>query len=104
MEIVTIFLAVICVGAIVLQLFLSKGKNRILYFILPAINFAASLLMQLNIYVHRVPDAPNAPFYELFMFLAQNAGTVLLLIVHFIVSRWKKKQNELRQMNIQDIN
>ena len=42
MEIVTVFLAVIFIGAIVLQVFLSRAKARMLHYLLPAINFAAS--------------------------------------------------------------
>lgn len=103
MEIVGIFLVVLLIGAVVLQILFSKGKSRMVPFLLPALNFLASLLMQLNIYVNRAEHVPNPPNYELFMFLGQNVITAVLLIVHFIVSRWKKRQNELRRMHIQDL-
>jgi len=102
MALVPILGSVILICGVIIQILLSKSKKRYFGYILPALNFAGSLMMQLTIYVNRVADVPNPPYYELQMFLGQNAITVLLLIIHFMILKWKKKQAELKKMNIQD--
>ena len=102
MELMLIFVALAGIGSMALQVFFSLGKRRLLYFLLPALNFIASLAMQVNLYVHHVPGAQPA-YYELFMFLGQNALTAVLLLVHFAVRWWKRRKDGINRMNARDI-
>lgn len=103
MEFVYFFIAAVLILSVLIQYFLSKSSKKYYSYILPILNFMGSLLMQVNIYIHRVPDAPEPPSYYLYMFIAQNILTIILLAVGFITRKRMQKKSELDRMNIQDL-
>lgn len=72
--------------ALCLQVILSKRKHPAAGYILPVINFVITLLMQ-----------------SLFFFFIQNISTIIMLLIRFVIQKKRKRDLELKKMNIQDI-
>jgi len=98
-----IFALVFCVGATMLQIFLSKKESKILGLILPFITFLYSLLSVLNV---AVTDAMTA--WDVFSliaasFILTNIPTIVLLAIYFACKEKMKRKKQLEKMNIQDL-
>jgi len=94
---------VLLVGAIFLQIFLSKKKSKWFGLILPTVTFLYSLLMILNI-----ADFEGMRGGEIFMliastFLISNIPTIVLLGIYFGCREKMKLRSQLDKMNIQDL-
>lgn len=94
---------VLLVGAIFLQIFLSKKKSKWFGLILPTVTFLYSLLMILNI-----ADFEGMRGGKIFMliastFLISNIPTIVLLGIYFGCREKMKLRSQLDKMNIQDL-
>ena len=94
---------VLLVGAIFLQIFLSKKKSKWFGLILPTVTFLYSLLMILNI-----ADFEGMRGGEIFMliastFLISNIPTIVFLGIYFGCREKMKLRSQLDKMNIQDL-
>lgn len=93
-----IFLLILVVGGILLQIFLSKRKNKWLGLILPLLCLLFSIIPVLN-----VPMTGSAVFQVIIVLLLYNIPTAILLIVYFACRESIKKNSQLEKMNIQDL-
>lgn len=125
-----LFLLIFVVGAIFLQIFLSRRKSKWFGLILPTICLLFSLIAVLNVPVytsgeltmqqiapdgtvveesvieqHKQPIVGNgtAIFQMLVVFLLYNIPTAILLTVYFACRENIKKRSQLEKMNIQDL-
>ncbi|MEG1547346.1 MAG: hypothetical protein RR232_08500 [Clostridia bacterium] len=99
-----IIILIICVGGVLLQIFLSKKENKILGLILPLITFLFSLL---SIFSVAVMDSMSA--WDVFSmiagsFIVTNIPTIILLAIYFACKEKIRRKKQLDKMNIQDLN
>lgn len=100
---ILVVLAVMIIGMIWLQIFLSKKENKWFGLILPLTTFAYSLLMVFSIYV-----TDSMTNWEVFGIIAStlfiaNIPTIILLGVYFGCREKIKRKKALEKMNIQDL-
>lgn len=89
------------VGAIVLEIYLSKKESKWLGLILPVIYFALSLVFVLiNMSVTGMGGLNPR---MLLVILLANAPTVGLLIIYFVCRSKFGQKKQLEKMNIQDL-
>ncbi|MHC1721674.1 MAG: hypothetical protein AB9836_00570 [Aminipila sp.] len=98
-----VVLLVILVGAVFLQIFLSRRKNKWLGLVLPMICLVYSLLMVLGIATYA--GMSTGEIFTLFAtsFLLANIPTVILLVIYFACREKFKPDKEMEKMNIQDL-
>lgn len=125
-SIILIFIPLaIIVGAVFLQIFLSKRRNKWLGLILPAISFIISLLIIFNMaaystyqttesvvqddgqIVERIVEEGNSKIFGfspvMYVFLLANIPTLVLLGIYFACRERNKRNKEIDKMNIQDL-
>lgn len=124
------FLLIFVVGGILLQIFLSKRKNKWLGLILPLLCLLFSIIPVLSVPMytsgeltmqqlapdgtvieeniieqHQQPivNSGSAIFQVIIIFLLYNIPTAILLVVYFACRESIKKNSQLEKMNIQDL-
>ena len=97
-----VFLAFI-VGAIFLQIYLSKKQNKWYGLILPIISLLFSLIWPLNMIAPVGGITISFIFQMLLVFLLANIPTVILVVIYFACRENIKRKNRLDKMNIQDL-
>ena len=126
---ILIFTLAICIGAVALQLYLSKQRNWWPGLILPALTFAVSLMVivGMGVYVvsseavvsefvngqwimneHGISDTnhqsiPGAIVGTLYMFLIFNVPTVVLLVTYKVVKVKQYRLRDVEMMSLQDL-
>ncbi len=96
---VILFLPVI----IVLQIFLSKRRNRWLGLLLPAISLLSSIMMVLNMVAYPNESLARILTRVTMVFLLSNIPTAVLIAIYYACREKLKKNKELDRMNIQDL-
>jgi len=91
------------VGAIFLQIFLSKKKNKWFGLILPAITFLYSLLMVFNIAILEGMNGGEVFMLIASTFLISSIPTIVLLGIYLGCREKMKIRSQLDKMNIQDL-
>lgn len=91
------------VGAIFLQIFLSKKKSKWFGLILPTITFLYSLLMIFNIAVFEGMTGGEIFMLIASTFLISNIPTIIFLGIYFGCREKMKLRSQLDKMNIQDL-
>jgi len=91
------------VGPILLQIFLSKSKNKWLGLILPAINFLLSIIAVLGMAFFEKPSIAQIIMQATMLFLAWNIPTAILIAIYYLCREKFKKKKEIDKMNIQDL-
>ena len=94
-----IVLAVVVVGLIALEIFLSKTESKWPGLILPIIFLVISLLNVFGIMIGPPMDTATLVVTCLYGFGIFNIPTVILLIIYAVRRRKRKKQRELEKMN-----
>ena len=97
----TITMLLILVGICVVQIFLSRRQSRWPGLILPALTFAYSLLMVLNIAA--VGGAGQIVAVVLSVLLLCNIPTAVLLIIYALCRGRERTRKELDKMKSQDL-
>lgn len=95
-----IFLA----GIIILQIFLSKRKNRWIGLVLPAINVIFSIIAVLGMAFYGNKSIYQVIIQAVAVFFLWNIPTFILIAIYFACREKLKKNKEIEKMNIQDLN
>lgn len=118
-----IFLLLFIIGAIYLQVVLSKKQSKWLGLILPALSFIYSLIAVISQFFYSQPRSSttnssgevlydtatqSTPFSELVgmglsVFLSANIPTVLFLLIYFASRRQFSRKQQLARMTLQDL-
>ncbi len=112
-----IILAVVFIGMIVLQVFLSMAKNKWLGLILPGITLLLSLIVVVGLTSYTAVNSASswisigettfwqAAVQAVVTFLLYNIPTAVLLVIYAAGREGvkRKKNKELERMNIQDL-
>lgn len=85
----TLIVLVILVGAILLQIYLSKSENKWLGLILPLITLGYSILAVLNIIAFT--SVTSTVFTAIYVFAIFNISTVILLAIYAGCREKRKK-------------
>lgn len=123
----TLVLLILLIGIVLLQIFLSKKRNKWLGLILPVICLMFSILAALSVVSYtntsvsyqtidesgnvinqgesKVSSAeiPDAALHTIIIFVMYNIPTVILLGIYIGCREKQKKNQELEKMNIQDL-
>ena len=94
---------VLCVGAVFLQVYLSKRENRFLGLLLPAATLLYAVLMVLNLSMSSELDGWMQAGLVIRAFLVANIPTLVLLAIYWIARENAKRNKQLEKMNIQDL-
>lgn len=100
--IIFLFFLIIFVGAIAIQVFLSKRESKFLGLILPIISVLNSLIIVLNI----AGDAMTKTQILIALvsaFLIGNIPTIILMAIYFGVREKMKIESELDKTRIKDL-
>ena len=89
------------VGAILLQIFLSRRQSRWPGLILPALTLLYSLVMVLN--VANTGDLASALLAMGITFLLGNIPTLILLVIYADCREKYRKKKQMEKMDIQDL-
>lgn len=98
-----VLLLVLLVGAILLQIYLSKRESKWPGLILPALCFLYGLLYPLNM---TAPDKGISVSFVLQMiavWLLGNIPTIVLLAIYFVCREKGRRGRQLDKMNIHDL-
>lgn len=115
----------VCVGAVFLQIYLSKARSRLPGLILPLVTFGLSVLVILSVAVFAhvggssgimengvviersavevVGDPVSTVVSLTFVFLGCNIPTGILLAIYFAIRSNRKKESDIQKMSVQDI-
>ncbi|MEL7567330.1 MAG: hypothetical protein AAGU27_20970 [Dehalobacterium sp.] len=91
------------VGGIFLQIFLSKRRSKWFGLILPAITFLYSLLMVLGVAAYDGMSGGEIFTLIASTFLINNIPTIVLFGIYFGCQEKMKLHEQLKKMNIQDL-
>ncbi|MCD8354353.1 MAG: hypothetical protein LUC47_08595 [Clostridiales bacterium] len=100
--ILLVFFLVLPIGAIVLQIFLSRMESRIPGLILPGLNLVVSVLTVL-LMVANTGSLMEIIATILSTLLLFNIPTLLLLLIYYVCRRKYRKQSQMDRMRIQDL-
>ena len=98
-----LFLLAVLVGAILLQIFLSRRKSRWPGLVLPALTFLYSLLSIFSMAVLPGATALSIASTLVMTLLLSNIPTLILLAIYFACREKQKRNRQLDKMNIQDL-
>lgn len=100
--ILLVFFLVLPIGAIVLQIFLSRMESRVPGLILPGLNLVVSVLTVLLMvaYVGSLAEVIATILSTLLLF---NIPTVILLLIYYVCRRKYRRQNQMDKMRIQGL-
>lgn len=96
-------LLVILVGAVFLQVFLSRRKNKWLGLVLPAICLGYSLLMVLGMATYAGMSSGEIFIMFISTFLLANIPTAIFVVIYIACREKFKPDKEMEKMNIQDL-
>lgn len=91
------------VGAILLQVYLSKRKSKWLGLVLPIIAFLFGLLYPLNMIVPSEGVTAGFVFQMIWVWLLGNIPTLILLAIYFGCRGKQRRNKQLDKMNIRDL-
>ncbi|MFR9279151.1 MAG: hypothetical protein ACLVME_05740 [Ezakiella coagulans] len=100
--IIFLFFLIIFVGAIALQVFLSKRESKFLGLILPIISVLNSLIIVLNIAGDAITKT-QILIALVSAFLIGNIPTIILMAIYFGVREKMKIESELDKTRIKDL-
>jgi len=91
------------VGIIILQIYLSKRKNKWFGLILPIINVIISIMAVLGRAFYGAKSIAEIIMNSIMIFLVWNIPTIILVAIYFACREKFKKKKELDKMNIHDL-
>ena len=91
----TFLLLLIILGLIILQIYLSKRKNKWIGLILPIIAFLFGLLYPLNMMAPSEGMTANFIFQLIMVWVLGNIPTVVLLVIYFICKSKRQPNNQI---------
>ena len=91
------------VGAVLLQIFLSKRDSKWLGLILPVIAFCISLVYMLNLAAPSGEVTADFVLQVVLVFVLTNIPTVLLIGIYCACREKVRRKKEMEKMNIQDL-
>lgn len=100
-----IIILVFTVGAVLLQLFLSKRKSKWYGYILPVISIAFSVLTVFN---NKGSSLVSGSLVQntliiISSFITANIRTIILIAIHLYCRDKIKRNSQIQKMNIQDL-
>lgn len=112
-----VILLLVSVGAIALEVYLSRRESKVPGLVLPAITFSGELFILLNVVTNVVMTsvADNAvggvDSYDVFVtvlntvltLLVISMPTIVLLVIYFLCRRGLNRKKQIEKMNIQDL-
>ena len=98
-----LLLAVIIIGGVLLQIYLSKMESKWPGLILPTLSFLYSIMMILGLVAYVGNTIWETLAMVLAVFIQGNIPTLLLLAIYFACRKKKKAKAEIDKMNIQDL-
>ena len=112
-----VILLLVSVGAIALEVYLSRRESKVPGLVLPAITFLGELFILLNVVTNVVMTsvADNAvggvDSYDVFVtvlntvltLLVISMPTIVLLVIYFLCRRGMNRKKQIEKMNIQDL-
>ena len=112
-----VILLLVSVGAIALEVYLSRRESKLPGLVLPAITFSGELFILLNVVTNVVMTsaADNAvggvDSYDVFVtvlntvltLLIISMPTIVLLVIYFLCRRGMNRKKQIEKMNIQDL-
>lgn len=112
-----VILLLVSVGAIALEVYLSRRESKVPGLVLPAITFSGELFILLNVVTNVVMTsvADNAvggvDSYSVFVtvvntvltLLVISMPTIVLLVIYFLCRRGMNRKKQIEKMNIQDL-
>ena len=112
-----VILLLVSVGAIALEVYLSRRESKVPGLVLPAITFSGELFILLNVVTNVVMTsaADNAvggvDSYDVFVtvlntvltLLIISMPTIVLLVIYFLCRRGMNRKKQIEKMNIQDL-
>lgn len=101
--IIMILFFIVVVGAIALQVFLSKRQRKFLGLILPFGSFLYSMIMVLNVAVEETMTNWQIFFTLFSTFFLGNIPTIILLAIYFGIREKMKIESELDKTRIKDL-
>lgn len=96
-------LLILTVGAVILQIFLSKKQNKWYGLILPIITFLFSLIYPLNMLVPFDGVTWGFIAQMLIVWLIANISTIILVVIYLACRENLRRKDRLDKMNIQDL-
>lgn len=112
-----VILLLVSVGAIALEVYLSRRESKVPGLVLPGILFLGELFVLLNVVTNVVMTsvADNAvggvDSYDVFVtvlntvltLLVISMPTIVLLVIYFLCRRGMNRKKQIEKMNIQDL-
>ncbi|WP_312653963.1 hypothetical protein [Aminipila sp.] len=98
-----VVLLAILVGAIFLQIFLSRRKNKWLGLVLPVICLGYSILMVLSIEAYAATSSGEIFIMFISTFLIANIPTAILIVIYIACREKFKPDKEMEKMKIRDL-
>lgn len=99
-----IVILAVCVGGILLQIFLSKRESWWPGLILPLLTFLYSLLAVFSVVITDTMGGWEIFTTTATAFITANIPTIVLLAIYFACREKKKRRRELEKMKLQDLN
>lgn len=96
-----VFFAILMVGGVLLQIFLSKRESKWPGLVLPGVCFLYSLVMVLN--MAAMGNVKSVIAAILTTLITSNIPTLILLTIYAACSGGRRKTREMDRMNIDDL-
>ncbi len=99
----TLLMAVLLIGTVLLQIFLSKRESKWPGLVLPIISFIFAVLQPLLMVLPPEGVAGGFVLDTIIVFLLAIIPTIILLAIYFGCRERIKRKKALEKMNIQDL-
>jgi uncharacterized membrane protein YoaK (UPF0700 family) len=96
----SLILIIFLVGIIILQIFLSKRKNKWFGLILPMVNVIASMMAVYGMAFSHKKSVTEIILQFSVIFLSWNISTISLISIYFTCREKLKKKKEMDKINI----
>lgn len=101
---VNLIISLLLLGlSILLQIYLSKKKNKYLGLIFPIISFIYSLIIVLNFAASEEMTLTQIIISLIIVLLQANIMTIVYLLIYFGIKEKMKLRSEIDKMNIKDL-